>query len=127
MENNSTNQPINFKETPAPNGFWQIEKFRTIRVVKGAKPSDKFASVPVCGESLKNHGIFDSDILIFKFTDFATPSRLCIWQTPGGITAKYARRESETITLHNEGDWKREFPIEDVQLVGVVVRVERDI
>jgi SOS-response transcriptional repressor LexA len=115
--------------TPTPLDYWKIEKFRTIREPRNAKLSDRFAAVPVCGDSLIEQGIFNGDILIFKFTEFAVPSRLCIWQTPEGITAKFAEKsgEDEFITLHNRSGWRKCFFANEIKMIGVVVRVERDL
>lgn len=135
MQNNLQMQQIPilapiYAGTPVPLDFWQIEKFRTIRAIPNAAPSDRFAAVHVCGNSLQNFGILDGDILVFKFADFwqsAYRHRICLWQTPHGITAKFADFTNETIILHNQNGWKQEFEITDCKLIGVVVRVERDL
>jgi SOS-response transcriptional repressor LexA len=114
--------------TPTPLDFWKIENFRTIRAIYGSKTTDRFAALTVSGDSLREQGIYDGDILIFKFTNFAPLTKLCVWQTPYGITAKYAQKtDADTITLHNQNGWQRDFNISDCRMVGVVVRVERDV
>jgi SOS-response transcriptional repressor LexA len=120
-------EPV-YAGTPTPIDGWKIDKFRSIRPVKGANFNDRLAGLPVIGDSLKNIGIYEGDLLVFKFTSEAPPEKLCIWQTPHGNTAKFARENLDgTITLHNKNGWHQDWSADDVRLVGVVVRVERDL
>ena len=89
------------------NGF-NIERFRSIRPVKGSNISTRLAALPVVGNSLETHGIFKGDLIVFKFTQSATLNQLCIFRTPEGLTADY-------------------FSHQPLELIGVAVRVERDL
>lgn len=117
-----------FAGSPAPLDDWKINKFRDVRPLRGVGVYDSVAAMPVSGDSLVEQGIFDGDLLVFKFTVNAAPEKLCIWQTPHGATAKFARlNPNGTITLHNGAGWEQKWNPEDVRLVGVVLRVERDL
>jgi SOS-response transcriptional repressor LexA len=113
--------------TPPLDG-WKIEKFRDIRPIKNCGFNDRLAGLPVIGNSLVDQGIIEGDLLIFKFTSEAKIEKLCIWQTPHGNTAKFARTNADgTVTLHNKNGWQQTWSSDDIRLVGVVVRVERDL
>ena len=106
---------------------WEIAKFRDVREIPNIGQNEKCVGIPVIGDSLKNVGIYHGDILVIKLTDNCKAGKLCVWQTPHGRTAKYARENFDgSVTLHNKNGWKQNWQPEDVQLVGVVVRVERD-
>lgn len=107
---------------------WQIRSFRDIRIVDGASQFDKFAAVEVEGESLKDVGILPGDVLVFKITDRYREGQIGIWQTPSGRTAKYATDECDgTVKLHNTNGWSQNWNVDEIKLLGVVVRMERDL
>lgn len=110
---------------------WQdlsIQKFRDVRPIKGANPYDRFIGVPVSGDSMKHEGIHHGDILITRLTTrYIDEEKIGVWQTPHGRTAKFAYQNlGGTIVLHNSNDWQQEWQTDEVKLVGIVVRVERD-
>lgn len=86
----------------------QISGFRDIREILNANPNDKFIGVPMKGRSLEHIHITYGDILITKVTDIYEDGELCVWDTPTARTGSY------------------EF-IEDAELFGIFVRVERDL
>lgn len=107
---------------------WQIKKFRDVRAIGGLSKSERCVGIPVNGDSLEKIGIFHGDILITKLTTEYKTGKLCVWQTPHGRTAKFAVENFDgTLTLHNKNGWSREWQISDVKLIGIVVRVERDL
>lgn len=104
---------------------WQIKNFREIREVPG---KHKLVGIPVNGDSLNNLNIIHGDLLIVKLTNQYHHEKLCVWQTPFGRTAKYVRDNRDgTLTLHNKANWEQDWQYADVELIGVVVRIERDI
>jgi SOS-response transcriptional repressor LexA len=107
---------------------WQIKKFRDIRLVTNVGQNERIVGVPVVGDSLNSIGIFHGDILVTKINCAAKPDSLCVWQTPHGRTAKFARENFDgTVTLHNENGWSQTWQPEDVKLIGIVIRIERDL
>lgn len=107
---------------------WAIKQFRDVRVVESANQFDQFAAVEVDGDSLKGCGIYNGDILIFKITCNYRDECLGIWQTPTGRTAKYAYEDVDgTIKLHNKNGWSQNWQPDEISLLGIVVRIERDI
>lgn len=116
--------------TPVPTDWkkWLVRQFREIRPIDGAEPFDKFASVDIEGESMTHLGILHGDVLIFRITQKYERSKIGIWQTPHGLTAKYAEvsHKDNCIVLDNRFNWKKQWSIDDVKLLGLVVRVERD-
>lgn len=118
-----------FAGTASPDDWqhWEIKKFRDIRTVETAGQFDRFAAVEVDGESLKGVGINHGDILIFKITERYVEDRIGIWQTPHGRTAKFAYEDIDgTIKLHNQNGWSQNWNADEISLLGLVVRVERD-
>jgi SOS-response transcriptional repressor LexA len=106
---------------------YQIQGFRDIRPINSQNQFDRFVGVPVDGDSLKKIGIFHGDLLIVKITDSYTKENLCVWETPHGRTAKFAYENFDEIVLHNKADWKRVWKAAEIKLLGVVVRIERDL
>jgi SOS-response transcriptional repressor LexA len=107
---------------------WQISSFRDIRAIGGLAKNERFVGIPVNGDSLEKIGIYHGDILITKITSEYKAGKLCVWQTPHGRTAKFARENFDgTVTLHNKNGWKQKWQSYEIQLVGIVVRIERDL
>lgn len=106
---------------------WQITGFREIRVIEPADQFDRFAAVPFEGKSLEALGILDGDIGIMRITRNYEDGKLGVWQTPHGRTAKYAAYDVDGfILLHNENGWTQTWNADEIRLLGLVVRVERD-
>ncbi len=107
------------------NNEFKKEK-RTISGFPGAKADELFA-VEVCGSTLNNIKIFDGDKLIVKKVSEFNERNLYVFDTPNGRTAKFAFEFFGDIFLHNNRKWSSNFKAEEVKLLGVVVRVERDL
>ena len=106
---------------------WQIKGFRDIRKVISSSPQDRFICVPVTGDSLKNKNIVHGDLLVVKLTKEYKQEKIGVWQTPHGRTAKYAYEDFDgTVVLHNQNGWSQKWQPDEVELIGIVVRVERD-
>lgn len=104
---------------------WQIKGFREIRAVGNA---NKLIGIPVVGDSLQNIGILHGDILITQITDQYKEEKIGIWQTPHGRTAKFAYEDFDgMVVLHNKNGWVQKWQPEEIKLLGIVVRVERDL
>lgn len=116
--------------TPVP-GDWKAFAAASVREItepKDAPPFSKHVAIPVDGQSLKHMGIHHGDILICRKTRLYTPGSIGIWETPEGRTAKYAGLNKDgSVTLHNHNGWKRNYMADEVTLVAIAVRVERDL
>jgi len=108
------------------NNTGKTKKTREIRAVKNADGKRLFG-VHVLGNILKAAGIVDGDILVVKPVENFDETSLYVFDTPNGRTAKYAFEFLGDVTLHNKGKWFRRYKASDVKLLGVVVRVERDL
>jgi len=107
---------------------WQIKSFRDIRAISDFTQNERYVGIPVNGDSLQKLGIFHGDLLITKLTQENFAGKLCIWQTPHGRTAKFAEDNFDgLITLHNKNGWRQTWQASEIELIGVVVRVERDL
>lgn len=106
---------------------WEIKGFRDVRMLPVTETGVRFAAVPVEGDSLKKLGILDGDMLIIRVTRNYEDEALGIWQTPSGRTAKYAYYHvDDSVVLHNKNGWKQSWLPDQLRLLGIVVRVERD-
>lgn len=106
---------------------WAITGFRTVRAIGPGDQFQRVFGVPVVGESLKEKGILDGDLLICKVTKDYEDGKIGVWQTPHGRTAKYAYYDTDScVVLHNENGWRQSWDPHEIRLLGIVVRVERD-
>lgn len=121
--------PINAgRGIPDDYGDWEITGFRDVRVVDGNDATAKYIAVPVEGESLESLNIVHGDMLICKITETYEPGKIGLWQTPSGRTAKFALCEGgEFVTLHNNNGWHQDWHRNEIKLLGVVMRIERDV
>lgn len=106
---------------------WEITGFRDVRLIESNDQTARFVAVPVDGDSLKDQGILNGDFLICKITNVYEDGKIGLWQTPHGRTAKYAYKENDCVTLHNENGWRQEWQPDELKLLGIVIRVERDL
>jgi SOS-response transcriptional repressor LexA len=91
-------------------------------------PFEKHVAIPVGGQGLKHNGIYDGDVLIVRPSNRYVDGSLAIWETPKGQTARYAEVVDDDLVILHDGKRKRnEFSTDDIRLVGIVVRVERDL
>lgn len=106
---------------------WEITGFRDIRVVTTTDQHQRLIAVPVRGDSLTCQHIYDGDYLICRITSDYEDDRIGLWQTPDGRTAKFAYYDYDgSVVLHNGGCWSQRWAPEDIRLLGLLVRVERD-
>jgi SOS-response transcriptional repressor LexA len=106
---------------------WQITGFRNVRLIETTDTTARFIAVPVEGDSLKDQGILDGDLLICKITQNYEDGKIGLWQTPSGRTAKFAYYDFDnSVVLHNENGWRQSWDSGELRLLGIVVRVERD-
>lgn len=106
---------------------WEITGFRDVRLVDPDSTTAYFG-VPVEGDSLVNLHICEGDILVCKRARRYEAGTIGIWQTPMGRTAKLANPyPDDSVVLHNGGSWSQMWQSDEVRLLGIVVRVERDI
>lgn len=107
---------------------WEITGFREVRVIPTSDQMCRFVAVPVEGDSLRDQGIFDGDVLICRITKDYEDGKIGLWQTPHGRTAKFAYYDFDnSVVLHNENGWRQAWSADDLRLLGIVVRVERDL
>lgn len=107
---------------------WEITGFRDVRLVETTDQTARFICVPVDGDSLRDQGILDGDMLICRITSDYEPGRIGLWQTPSGRTAKYAYFDLDNfVVLHNDNGWRQSWSAGELRLLGLVVRVERDL
>jgi SOS-response transcriptional repressor LexA len=114
---------------PIPNDWntWISGEFREIREIEDKVPFANYSARKVSGESLKASGVHNGDWLICRETSRYVPGKIGVWRTSDGLTAKYAAIDNDGfIILHNHNGWKRKWSSEDIKLVEVVVRLERD-
>jgi SOS-response transcriptional repressor LexA len=109
-----------------------VSKWRRISPVKSARPFDRYIATPVEGDSLTGDFIFDGDFVIIRLTfelEEVTPGRLVSVDTPGGVLVKHIYRTmSNQIRLvsSNERYPAIVYDSDIVQILGIIVRVERD-
>jgi SOS-response transcriptional repressor LexA len=106
---------------------WEITGFRDVRLIEVSDQTAQFIAVPVDGDSLKDQGILDGDILICRISTLYEDGKIGLWQTPHGRTAKFAYYDLDSsVVLHNENGWRQRWDSHELRLLGLVVRVERD-
>ena len=114
----------------SPLDWIPIEKWRWIRPLKNSLPGENIYGLEVVGDSLINEKILSGDVLIFAYGHKAKPGDLCVVRTPYGLTAKriYPNEEGEVLLKSaNEEIPDQVWPCQDVHILGVVKRVERDL
>jgi len=107
---------------------WEITGFRDVRLIESTDQTARFVAVPVDGDSLKDQGILNGDFLICKITNDYEDGKIGLWQTPHGRTAKFAYYDpNNSVVLHNENGWRQEWQPDELKLLGIVIRIERDL
>jgi SOS-response transcriptional repressor LexA len=108
-----------------------VKAWREVSPPKNARPFDQFFACHISGDSLSGDGIFDGDYALarkpFELSEI-TRGRLAAVSTPLGLLVKHVHIGFDGIRLESsnpdyEDLW---FPPDDVEIVGIVVRVERD-
>lgn len=115
----------------SPLEWLPIEKWRWIRPLVDCQPHEEVYGMEVVGSSLVGAKIYSGDILIYVKGRKCKPGDLCVLQTPHGITAKFVfpRADDEEILLRaaNKRVKDQIWPCKDVNVLGIVKRVERDL
>lgn len=106
---------------------WEITGFRDVTAV-GGDTSARYAIVPIEGDSMESQRIFDGDYVLMQITRDYRDGRIGIWQTPSGRTAKFAHYDLDGyVVLHNDNGWRQTWQRDEIHLLGLAVRVERDL
>ena len=106
-------------------------QWREVRPIKGARPHDKFFCCYICGDSLSGDGIYDRDYLVcrstFKLSE-VMHGHLAAVQTPCGLLVKHVYIGIKEVRLASSNPNFEDlyFTPDVVEIVGIVVRVERD-
>ena len=106
--------------------FPRLSQFRIVRGLFGNE-TEVFSAVPIYGNSLAHLGILTGDILIVKITRHFNEANLYVWRTPHGQMARFASMTCAEIVLSNGKDKSETFFRSEVEMLGVVVRIERDL
>ena len=106
--------------------FPRLSQLRPVRGLFGDH-AEVFTAVPIYDNSLAHLGILSGDILIVRVTKHFSESNLYVWRTPHGQMARYAETTCAEIVLSNGQNLRETFFRVEVEMLGVVVRVERDL
>ena len=112
-----------------PVEFLPIVKFRDIRSIKGARVADQYAGIQVVGNSLLADNIAYGDYAIFRLTYEARNEDLVVARVPDGLTIKYYHPTTDGHILLRGAvpAYDQIWEASDVVVLGVVVRIERDL
>lgn len=106
---------------------------REINARAAVQPTDSLVGAKVGGDSLNGDGILAGDVVVFrqnfKETEL-TPGRLVAAQTPDGLLVKHYYKSPAGVVrlVSSHPDYSDlEFQSGAVEIVGVAVRIERDI
>ena len=112
-----------------PFEFFPITRWRDIRPSKKVPAHIEHAAAYARGESLVDAGIIDGDIAIFRKTHEAREGELVVALTPFGLTIKYLFYEDGRIVLRPANPLYEDqiYDVQDVEIRGVVKRIERDL
>lgn len=109
-----------------------IQGWRSIRMSPKVRRNDRLCGAIVQGDSLIGDGINDGDIAIFRLNfdiDEVTPGRLAAVWTPNGLLVKHVYLTlDEQIRLVSSNPQYDDLVFDscDVEIQGIVIRVERD-
>lgn len=110
-----------------------IREWREIRPIRGARPFDRFCAARVSGQSLINDNILDGDYAIIR-TNFELyelkPGRLVAALTPYGLLIKHIYVTlDDKVRLVSANSTYEDIVVDasEVEIQGLVVRVERDL
>lgn len=109
-----------------------IQEWRDITPLKNSRPFDRYCSARVSGNSLYDDGIYDGDYIIarlnFELSEI-TPGKLVVVLTPYGLLVKHVYFTLDgrvRLVSANPVYDDLLFDAVDVEVQGIVVRVERD-
>jgi SOS-response transcriptional repressor LexA len=109
-----------------------INGWRLIHESSKVNQSDTHCGALIQGDSLAGDGIHDGDIAIFKLNFEAyelTPGRIAAVLTPNGLLIKHVYltlNEQVRLVSSNPHYSDLIFDVDDVDVQGIVVRIERD-
>lgn len=110
--------------------FLPIVSFRDVRLPSWAKPSDRFVLANICGNSLRDKGIFDGDLALVHLTAQVFQGDLVIACCHGSeIVIKYFYLEQGgrvCLKSANRTYPPRYFESDQIEIQGKVIRIERD-
>jgi SOS-response transcriptional repressor LexA len=103
-----------------------------IRKPKNFRPGDEFRQARMRGNALSGDGFYEGDIAIIRLTNGLreiTPGRLVAIKTPVGLLCGHIYIENNTVRLSfSDPDYKDLFfALEQVEITGVIIRLERDL
>jgi hypothetical protein len=107
------------------------DSFIEVAGIKNAHPGDEFFACPIVGDGLLGDGIFEGDLVICRKVSNPseiTHGRLTVLDTPCGLVIAHAYLGIGKIRLStsNPNYPDHSYPLGDVEIIGVVARVERD-
>lgn len=111
-----------------PDDWLPIDGLRFVRPLKNATHMRGVVAMRVNGDSMIGDGIMDGDFAIIQEADIAPPEKIVVVRTPHGLTVKRVVRNKDSIVLKSSNPIFKDqaWPVEDVCLIGVLRRIERD-
>lgn len=107
---------------------WEISGFRNVSLIETTDQMANFFAIPFEGDGLIDQHIIDGDVMIVKITTIYEDGKIGVWQTPGGRIARFAYYDFDnSIVLHNDNGLSETFEANELRLLGIVVRSERDL
>jgi SOS-response transcriptional repressor LexA len=109
-----------------------VKQWREIRPLKNARAGDRYFCCHIVGDSLSGDGIFDGDYVVcrepFKLSEI-THGSLAAVSTPVGLLVKHVFFGLKEVHLANSNPDYEDlyFKPDEVEVRGIVVRIERDI
>lgn len=103
-----------------------IDEREVIKVPKRIIPFDnkQYFALEVKGESMREDGIYNGEIVIIEARDYANDGDLVVAQYNGAVTLKYFFKDSVSIRLEPRNSNMEEILIEDnfedFQIIGVM-------
>lgn len=92
------------------------------------KTHDPVFMLTVTGDSMKNAGIFDNDLIIVRQTSVANNHDIVVALTPDNeATVKRFYKEKDYIRLQPENEAYQPIILKDVSIIGKVIGVFREI
>ena len=80
----------------------------------------------VKGDSMKDAGIFDGDMILIDRTENAKPDKIVVAEVDGEYTLKYLRKKDGKFFLEPANKaFKNIYPKEELRIQGVVTAVIR--
>lgn len=111
-----------------PGDWLPTDGLRWVRPLKNTSHMQGVIAMRVNGDSMMGDGIMDGDFAIIQMVDIAPPEKIVVVRTPHGLTVKRVIRQHDTVILRSSNPIFKDqaWPVEDICLIGVVRRIERD-